>query len=65
MFDRGYLTVDEDMNVEVSRRIKENFGNGHDYYAHHGKKLIVLPSQAEQLPEREFLRWHNEMVYLG
>lgn len=65
LFDRGYLTIDEDMNVEVSRRIKEDFGNGHDYYTHHGKKLIVLPSRAEQLPEREFLRWHNERVYLG
>ncbi|GIQ61625.1 hypothetical protein PACILC2_01930 [Paenibacillus cisolokensis] len=37
LFDRGYITIDKNFTVEVSRRIKEDFGNGKEYYAHHGK----------------------------
>jgi len=65
LFDRGYITVDRDMTVEVSHRIKEDFGNGKEYYAHHGQKLIILPERMEQLPDPGFLGWHNENVYLG
>jgi putative restriction endonuclease len=36
LFDRGYVTVTPKMRFEVSRRIKEEFENGHDYYALHG-----------------------------
>jgi putative restriction endonuclease len=65
LFDRGYITIDKDLNVEVSRRIKEDFGNGREYYAHHGSKLIILPERREQLPDPHYLEWHNESVYLG
>jgi putative restriction endonuclease len=60
LFDAGYLTVTPELNVEVSRRIKEEYQNGREYYALHGKPLISIP-QAENLrPSREFLEWHNE-----
>lgn len=65
LFDRGYITVDKNLNVEVSHRIKEDFGNGKEYYAHHGSKLITLPELKEQLPDPYYLEWHNENVYLG
>lgn len=65
LFDRGYITVDRNFNVEVSHRIKEDFGNGKEYYAHHGQKLIILPECIEQLPDKQYLEWHNENVYLG
>lgn len=65
LLDRGYITVDKNLNVVVSHRIKEDFGNGREYYAHHGKKLIVLPDKNEQCPDPCFLAWHNENVYLG
>lgn len=65
LFDRGYITIDKAFNIEVSRRIKEDFGNGRDYYAHHGSKLIVLPEGRDQLPDPYYLDWHNENVYLG
>lgn len=65
LFDRGYLTINKDFIVEVSRRIKEDYGNGREYYAHHGTKLIILPERKEQLPDRRYLEWHNENVYLG
>lgn len=65
LFDRGYITVDKNLTVEVSHRIKEDFGNGKEYYAHHGQKLIVLPEHKDHLPDLRYLEWHNENVYLG
>jgi putative restriction endonuclease len=65
LYDEGYLTVTEDLRVEVSRKIKEQFQNGREYYAYHGKPLAELPSQPEQRPSPQFLRWHNEHRFLG
>lgn len=65
LFDEGYLTITPDFRVEVSRRIKEDFGNGRIYYQFHGHKLMVMPNKADELPSRDFLSWHNENVYLG
>ena len=65
LFDRGYLTVTKDYRVEVSKRIKEDYGNGREYYAMHGKKLMVLPENIMDLPGGEYLEWHNERVYVG
>jgi len=65
LFDRGYITVDKNLTVEVSHRIKGDFGNGREYYAHHGRKLIILPERMDQLPDSHYLEWHNENVYLG
>lgn len=65
LFDKGYITIDENYIVEVSRRLHEDYGNGKIYYAYHGKKLSNIPDNQLDLPEKEFLRWHNENVYLG
>ncbi|MGE5545091.1 MAG: HNH endonuclease [Bacillota bacterium] len=65
LFDRGYMTVSPDFRIEVSRRIKEDFGNGRDYYALHGNKLLEVPQKAIERPSREFLEWHNQNRYLG
>lgn len=65
LFDRGYITVKEDCHIEVSKRIKEDYGNGKEYYALHGKKLIVLPDNSQERPSVQFLRWHNENVYIS
>jgi putative restriction endonuclease len=65
LFDRGYITIDKNYTVEVSHRIKEDFGNGKEYYAHQGSKLIILPKRKDQLPDPHYLEWHNENVYLG
>ena len=64
LFDRGYITVTPDYRVEVSRRIKDEFENGKEYYSAHGK-LIALPELAGLQPAGKFLSWHNEKVYLG
>lgn len=65
LFDRGYLTVTPEYRVEVSSRIREEFENGRDYYRLRGEPLLVLPEEAEDLPGREFLQYHNREVYVG
>jgi putative restriction endonuclease len=65
LFDRGYITVNEDYQIEVSKRIKEDYGNGREYYAFHGKKLAEIPHRSEERPSKQFLLWHNVNVYLG
>jgi len=64
LFDNGYVTVTEDHRFEVSRRIKEEYENGRDYYALHGKDLF-LPRNQSLRPSSEFITWHNENVYRG
>jgi putative restriction endonuclease len=63
LFDRGYITVTPDYRVEVSRRIKEEFNNGVEYYAMHGKQ-IHLPQMEQLRPSKDSLVWHNENVFL-
>ncbi|MDO8282772.1 MAG: HNH endonuclease [Thermodesulfovibrionia bacterium] len=64
LFDLGYLTVTEDYNVEVSKRIKKEYENGREYYAFHGKKLINIPSNPLDLPSRQYIEWHNKEIYV-
>lgn len=59
LFDLFYLTITPDFHVEVSKRIKEEYKNGREYYALHGKELN-LPSNSEYLPSREYIEWHNQ-----
>ena len=64
LFDSGYVTVTPDFHFEVSRRIKEEFENGRDYYALHGR-LIDAPEEAAQKPDPVVLSWHNEKCFRG
>lgn len=64
LFDNGYLTVTPELRVEVSRRIREEFDNGRDYYALHGRQLAVLPGTPEDRPARTFIEYHNEKIFV-
>ncbi|HXI13800.1 MAG TPA: HNH endonuclease [Thermoanaerobaculia bacterium] len=64
LFDAGYVTVTPEHRFEVSRRIKEEFENGRQYYALHGTE-IRLPENPSNHPMIEALWWHNEQRYLG
>lgn len=46
-------------------KLVEDYGNGKEYYAFHGKSLINIPDRIEEAPSREFLMWHNENVFVG
>jgi putative restriction endonuclease len=65
LFDLGYLTVTPNFSVEVSRKIKEEFENGKDYYAFHGRTLSVLPSLERDRPSSQYLQWHNNQRFLA
>ena len=65
LFDKGYITIDDKYTINVSDRLRDDFGNGKIYYVHHGQKLTVMPKQAADLPARDFLHWHNEHIYLS
>lgn len=64
LFDAGYVTVTPDYHFEVSRRIKEEFENGRDYYALNGRP-IRLPDNPGDRPSADALSWHNEERFLG
>lgn len=64
LFDRGYMTVTPEYRLEVSRRIRDEFHNGKDYYAMHGS-TIRLPMKPQGRPSADYLRWHNEHVFRG
>ena len=65
LFDLGYISVNPELHIEVSRKIKEEYENGRDYYALHGRKLAVIPAASKDRPSDQFLQWHNQNVYLG
>ena len=64
LFDQGYITIAPDRRIEVSSRIREEYDNGREYYAYHGKALRS-PQKPEQLVSEMNLDWHNQHVYLG
>lgn len=64
LFDQGYVTISPSLRFEVSRKIKEEFENGRDYYVLHGGSVRV-PVNLASRPSREFLEWHNSNVYRG
>jgi putative restriction endonuclease len=64
LLDRGYVTVTPEHRIEVSSRIRDEFHNGKEYYALHGKEMS-MPEHANREPSVELLRWHNENVYRG
>ena len=64
LFDLGYVTVTPKLVFEVSRRIKEEYENGREYYRMHGAP-VAAPIRSDFRPDSELLRWHNENTYRG
>ena len=64
LFDLGYITIDREYRIEISRRIREEFENGREYYAFRGRPLAILPEAHQDRPSEELLDWHNETVFV-
>lgn len=62
--DEGRI-LNEDLRVEVSDRIREEYENGRAYYKYRGKPLSMVPGTSDERPGTEFLRWRNEVKFLG
>lgn len=59
LFDDRLLTVTPDLRVQISRRIREEYQNGREYYRFDGQALRRPPNPLDG-PDAGFLRWHNE-----
>ena len=46
LFDRGYVTVNADLELEVSGRLREDYSNGRSYYPFHGQKSTCHADQS-------------------
>jgi putative restriction endonuclease len=64
LFDRGFVTVTDDLRFAVSERLKADFDNGVHYYAMQGRE-IASPRRGFAPPSQDALRWHRENRYLG
>lgn len=64
LLETGYVTISPDYHFEVSKRIREEYENGRDYYAMHGRELY-LPAKEVERPNLEFIKWHNENKFRG
>ena len=62
LFDAGYVSITPDLHVVVSRRLKEEFENGRDYYALSGLP-VRPPVGTHTAVSHENIRWHNENRY--
>lgn len=60
LFDQHYVSIDEKMNFVVSRRIREEFENGREYYGLHGRK-IADPVDAKHKPSVAALEKHRAL----
>jgi len=64
LLDDGYVTVTGQYEFEVSRRIRDEFENGREYYALHGKQ-IALPADPRLAPDPVLLDTHASRIYRG
>ncbi len=64
LFDSGYVTITPEYRFEVSRKIREEFENGRDYYALHGRP-VSTPLEGYPAPNPALLSWHNNEVFRG
>lgn len=63
-FDHGLITVDTEYNIRISKSVekfKDNTNIQMFFYAFQGEK-IKLPNRF--LPNREFLKYHNERIFI-
>ena len=61
LFDHGYLAVDSRHRLLVSPRLREDLGNGDQFYARAGKSSY--PNTGQSRPDRGFLEWHLDEVF--
>lgn len=63
LFDDGYITINPmDRRIQVSKRIREEFDNGKEYYKLRGER-IREPAQAIYRPHSDNLDFHAYSVF--
>jgi putative restriction endonuclease len=64
LFARGYLAVDAEGRLVVSRRLADDWGGGEPYLPLAGRELY-LPADERARPRPELLAWHRATVFRG
>lgn len=68
LFDAGYMTLDEhrrgDYRVVVSHRVRDDYDNGETYLQLNGRPLIVVPARKNDRPATDYIRWHQENIFI-
>ena len=64
LFDAGYVTVTRDYKFRASRKLRDDFDNGEEYFRLQGN-TIWLPKNSDFKPNREFLEWHSDTLFRG
>jgi putative restriction endonuclease len=62
LFDAGYLGIDERYRLHVSRRLRDDWSNGQEFYDRSGS-TIALPDKRVDRPAREFITWHMDTKF--
>ena len=62
VFDKGGLTVDNDLLIRISERVMGATGRQEALLRFNGEPLL-RPQRDEQTPEEEFLNWHHQNVF--
>ena len=65
LFDSGYVTVTPNMKFHVSKRLREDYENGREYYELDGKELLALPTRQDLRPSAAALEWHGDTIFRG
>lgn len=63
LFDTGYLGIDPEYRLQVSPRLRTEFGNGDEFYARAGERIGVPERRADR-PHRTAIEWHMDEVFL-
>lgn len=64
LFDRGYITFDENYRLLVSGRLEAEWHNGREYLSRKGQR-IALPHDRMDWPSQKRLAVHRETVFVA
>ncbi|MFN2384376.1 MAG: HNH endonuclease [Gemmatimonadota bacterium] len=64
LFDEGYVTVDPDLRLRVSTRLKQDYDDG-EYYSTFDRAGLALPGAARNRPDPTLLEWHSDTLFKG
>lgn len=54
-----------ELRVRVCDQIKDKWFNGKAYYRLHDQPLAVIPKQAIERPDPDYLKWHMQERFVG
>lgn len=63
LFDLGYLSVNTRHELQVSPRLRQDWGNGQEFYERAGR-VINVPHAPANRPDRAAIEWHLDTIFL-